>query len=70
MMKFMCKKEFFQSSGTKNLLFKVQGQKINFLQSLGTKTILLPKFFCLVWMCYFIVRMNALLLVLNHNKLV
>ena len=42
----MCKKEFFfQSSGIKNELFKVQRRKTNFIQSLGTKTIFLPIFF-------------------------
>ncbi len=41
----MCKNEFFESSGTKNKLFKVQRQKPNFMQSLGTKTIVYPIFF-------------------------
>ena len=38
-MKFMCKNKFFQSSGTKNELFKVQERKPNFMQNLETKTI-------------------------------
>ena len=41
----MCKNEFFESSGTKNELFKVQRQKPNFMQSLETKTIVYPIFF-------------------------
>ena len=43
MMKFICKKEFFENSETKNKLFKVQGRKPNFMQSLGTKIIVYPK---------------------------
>jgi hypothetical protein len=43
MMKFICKKEFFESSGTKNELFKVQERKPNFMQGLGTKIIIYPK---------------------------
>jgi hypothetical protein len=35
----MCKNKYFQSLGTKNELFKVQGRKPNFMQSLGTKTL-------------------------------
>ena len=35
--KFMCKNENFQSSGTKNVLFKVQERKTNFMQNLETK---------------------------------
>jgi hypothetical protein len=42
-MKFICKKEFFQSLGTKNELFKVQERKTKFIQSLGTKTLVYPK---------------------------
>ena len=38
----MCKNSLFQSSGTKNKFFKVQRQKTNFMQSLGTKTIVYP----------------------------
>ena len=38
-MKFTCKKFFFQSLRTKNEVFKVQGRKLNFMQSLETKTI-------------------------------
>ncbi len=34
-MKFMCKNKLFQSSGMQNELFKVQGRKPNFMQSLG-----------------------------------
>jgi hypothetical protein len=50
----MCKNFFFfQSSGTKKELFKVQGRKTNFIQSLGTKTILLPIFF------YWYVKKNS-----------
>jgi hypothetical protein len=41
----MYKNELFQSSGMKNKFFKVQGRKLNFIQSLGTKTILLPIYF-------------------------
>ena len=40
----MYKNKLLQSSETKNELFKVYGQKPNFIQSLGTKTILLPKY--------------------------
>ena len=36
---FMCKNELFQSSSIKNELLKIQKQKPNFIQSLGTKTI-------------------------------
>ena len=43
MTKFICKKEFFENSETKNKLFKVQGRKPNFMQSLGTKIIVYPK---------------------------
>jgi hypothetical protein len=39
----MCKNEFFQSSMTKNELFKVQGQKTKLMYSLGTKTVVQPK---------------------------
>jgi hypothetical protein len=35
----MHKNELFQSSGTKNELFKVQERKPNFIQSLGMKII-------------------------------
>ena len=38
----MCKNENFQSSETKNELFKVQRRKMNILPSLETKKILLP----------------------------
>ncbi len=31
----MCKNELFQSLETKNELFKIQGRKTNFMQSLG-----------------------------------
>ena len=43
MTKFICKKEFFESLGTKNELFKVQGRKPNFMQGLGTKIIVYSK---------------------------
>ena len=43
----MCKNEFFQSSGMKNELFKVQGRKANSIQSLGMKTIVYPFLFFL-----------------------
>ena len=43
----MYKKKKIQSSGIKNELFKVQGRKTNFMQSLGNKTILLPTFYIL-----------------------
>ena len=43
----MYKNKLFQSLGTKNKLFKVHGRKTNFMQSLGTKTIVYPKFFLL-----------------------
>ena len=39
----MCKNEHFQSSGTKNKLFKVQGRKTELMYSLRTKTIFGPK---------------------------
>ncbi len=39
----MCKNEFFQNSGMKNENFKVHGQKTNFMQNLGMKTILLSR---------------------------
>ena len=35
----MCQNEFFQSSGMKNELFKVHGQKTKLMYSLRTKTI-------------------------------
>jgi hypothetical protein len=35
----MCKNELFQNSGTKNEPFKIQGQKMKLMYSLGTKTI-------------------------------
>ena len=38
--KLMYTNELFQSLGMKNELFKVQGRKPNFIQSLGTKTII------------------------------
>ena len=41
----MCKSELFQSSGTKNELFKVQVRKTKLIYSLGTKTIFWPKIF-------------------------
>ena len=34
----MCKNELFQSLEMKNELFKIQGRKTNFMQSLGTKS--------------------------------
>jgi hypothetical protein len=37
--KFMCKNELFQNSGTKNELFKIQGRKTKLMYSLETKTI-------------------------------
>ena len=40
--KFMCKNEHFQSSGTKNELFKVQKRKTKLMYSLRTKTIFWP----------------------------
>ncbi len=39
MTKFMCKNELFESLGMKNEFFKVEGQKLNFIQNLRTKTI-------------------------------
>jgi hypothetical protein len=39
----MCKNELFQSSGTKNEFFKVQGRKTKLMYSLRTKTIFWPK---------------------------
>jgi hypothetical protein len=44
MTKFMCKNELFQSSGTKNELFKVQERKTKLMYNLGTKTIFWPIF--------------------------
>ena len=38
----MCKYRLFESSETKNELFKVQGQKTNFIKILETKTIVYP----------------------------
>ena len=38
-MKFICKNELFQSSGTKDELFKIQGRKTKLMYILGIKTI-------------------------------
>ena len=39
----MCKKELFESSGMNKKTFKVQQQKLNSMQNLGTKTIIYQK---------------------------
>ena len=39
-MKLMCKIEIFQRLETKNELFKIQGQKPNFMQNLQMNTII------------------------------
>jgi hypothetical protein len=41
--KSMSKNDFFQSSEIKNELFKIQGRKTNFMQSLEMKIIIYPK---------------------------
>jgi hypothetical protein len=38
----MCKNELFQSLGTENKPFKVQGQKMKFIYSLRMKTTFWP----------------------------